>query len=344
MLLSVIIPSYNDGKYLSKALRSVYDQSFTDFEVIIINDGSTDNTDQICKRWVHKYSNIKLINQDNKGSSIARQTGIVTAEGDYCLFLDADDWFCDNTAFEKLVTYMENSDVDVLQFLMEKNYFGKGKPVSGTEGSLSIQEFWSNDCSTLLGGNKNRISPYICDKIYRTDIFKKAVTEHSVERIYIFDYIYMNLLYFDRKEVQKIAYVPWLLYSWRQYSGGIFKCTEELMDDYEVLKPLQLSIIHKHNMPESYIKQCHVETAYLFNSVCSKAARHRIMTFEYLKELYSFPSVQLAIEYFNSKPSGLWDIIYDFCNVSDEKLHTSVKKLNSDWKGKLKNLYIILFC
>ena len=89
MLLSVIIPAYNDGKYISKALKSVYDQSFTDFEVIIINDGSTDNTAKICEKWVRKFNNIKMINQKNKGSSIARQTGIITAEGDYCLFLDA---------------------------------------------------------------------------------------------------------------------------------------------------------------------------------------------------------------------------------------------------------------
>lgn len=344
MLLSIIIPAYNDGKYLKKSLQSVYQQSFQDFEVIIINDGSTDKTEAHCNRWKKLHGNIHLINQENQGSSVARRNGILAANGKYCIFLDADDWFCDDNALERLVQRMEESGVDVLQFLVEKNYFGKGKPVSGSEGEKSYAEFWEKDCSTLLGGKTWEISPYLCDKIYRTEPFQKAVSENEVERIFIFDYIYLNLLYFSQKEVQRIAYVPWVLYSWRQYSGGIFQCDETLMEDYEVLKPLELKMIEKQGLSEAFRKQCHVETAYLFGSACSKAAQHQKVTVSLLKKMYQYATVQGAIIYFTEHPSGLWDVIWDFMNTDEDKLTRDAIRYNKSWKGKIKNLFICLFC
>lgn len=344
MLLSIIIPDYNDGKYLNKALHSVFEQSFTDYEVIIVNDGSTDQSEEYCRRWEKQLDNIRVLHQENQGVSIARKNGILAAKGKYCVFLDADDWFCDATALERLVDRMEKSGVDVLQFLIEKNYFGKGKPTSGTEGEITRKDFWERDCSTLLGGKTWDISPFLCDKIYRTDIFQKAVSENQVDRIYIFDYIYLNLLYFAQEEVQRIAYVPWLLYSWRQYSGGIFRCDETLINDYEVLKPLELRMIEKQSLSEAFRKQCHVETAYLFGSVCSKAAQHRRVTVQLLRELYRYPAVQGAITYFTEHPSGLWDVIWDFMNTEEAKLERDAQRYNKNWKGKAKGLYIQLFC
>lgn len=344
MLLSIIIPIYNDGKYLNKALRSVYHQSFQDFEVIVVNDGSTDKTGEYCSHWQRQHSNIHLISQENQGSSMARRNGIMAAQGKYCVFLDADDWFCDDNALKRLVQRMEESGVDVLQFLVEKNYFGKGKPVSGSEGEKSYAEFWEKDCSTLLGGKTWEISPYLCDKIYRTEPFQKAVSENEVERIFIFDYIYLNLLYFSQKEVQRIAYVPWVLYSWRQYSGGIFQCDERLMDDYEVLKPMELRMIEKQGLSEAFRKQCHVETVYLFNSACSKAAQHQKITVSFLRQMYQYASVQGALDYFREHPDGLWEVIRNFINTDEKTLSRNAARYNKLWKGKVKNIFIRLFC
>lgn len=344
MLLSIIIPAYNDGKYLKKSLQSVYQQSFQDFEVIIINDGSTDKTEAHCNRWKKLHGNIHLINQENQGSSVARRNGILAANGKYCIFLDADDWFCDDNALERLVQRMEESGVDVLQFLVEKNYFGKGKPVSGSEGEKSYAEFWEKDCSTLLGGKTWEISPYLCDKIYRTELFQKAASENEVERIFIFDYIYLNLLYFSQEEVQRIAYVPWVLYSWRQYSGGIFQCDERLMDDYEVLKPMELRMIEKQGLSEAFRKQCHVETVYLFNSACSKAAQHQKITVSFLRQMYQYASVQGALDYFREHPDGLWEVIRNFMNTDEKTLSRNAARYNKLWKGKVKNIFIRLFC
>lgn len=102
--VSVIIPAFNAMKYLPKTVESVLDQSFSDFEVIIVNDGSSDETDL----WVSriKDSRIKLVSQPNQGLAAARNTGIRNCQGEYIAFLDADDLW-ESTKLEKQVRILE---------------------------------------------------------------------------------------------------------------------------------------------------------------------------------------------------------------------------------------------
>ncbi len=107
--LSIIIPVYNVEEYLKDCLNSVLKQRFTDYEVICINDGSTDNSLQILNEYKLKYPQIKIIDQENKGLSAARNKGIEKATGDYILFLDSDDWLVDN-ALEMLANAIVDED------------------------------------------------------------------------------------------------------------------------------------------------------------------------------------------------------------------------------------------
>jgi glycosyltransferase involved in cell wall biosynthesis len=91
-LISVIIPSYNSGKFLAEAIESVVNQTFGDIEIIVVNDGSTDDTERIVREWQQRDRRIKYINhQINKGLAAARNTGIRAAKGQYIALLDADD-------------------------------------------------------------------------------------------------------------------------------------------------------------------------------------------------------------------------------------------------------------
>jgi len=106
MLFSVIIPVYNYADYLESAVRSVLDQAGDDFEIVIIDDGSTDDTAQVAERLVNEApERIRFIRQENRGPGAARNRGVEAAGGDFCLFLDADDRLTDQAlaAFRKVL-------------------------------------------------------------------------------------------------------------------------------------------------------------------------------------------------------------------------------------------------
>ena len=103
--ISVVLPVYNGEKYIKKAIDSVLEQSLTDFELIIINDGSTDSTLDIINGF--DDARIRLIDQENLGPGNARNKALDIACGEYVMYLDSDDWL-DSTCYEKAVTLMEN--------------------------------------------------------------------------------------------------------------------------------------------------------------------------------------------------------------------------------------------
>ena len=123
--ISVVIPVYNVEKYLSKCVDSVLSQSFTDYEILLIDDGSTDNSGKLCDNYAEKYSCISVIHQENKGLGGARNTGIDHACGDYILFLDSDDtidsqllqicyekaqkYSCDMVLFDSIAVYEDET-------------------------------------------------------------------------------------------------------------------------------------------------------------------------------------------------------------------------------------------
>lgn len=111
-LVSIIVPIYNADDFLIRCLDSVENQTYSNLEIILINDGSTDNSLKICNRYALKDNRIVLIDKENEGVSIARNIGIQNARGDYLAFLDADDWIAPNY-IEQLMSPFENENVDI---------------------------------------------------------------------------------------------------------------------------------------------------------------------------------------------------------------------------------------
>ena len=93
MRFSVIIPLYNKAPYVAKAIQSVLAQTFSDYELIVVDDGSKDDSATIASQIIEGRQNCRLIHQDNMGVSMARNNGVATSHGDYLCFLDADDWW-----------------------------------------------------------------------------------------------------------------------------------------------------------------------------------------------------------------------------------------------------------
>ena len=124
MKFSVVIPVYKVEKYLDMCVQSVIEQTYSDLEVILVDDGSPDQSGLMCDQWAEKDSRIRVVHQENGGLSAARNTGIRHASGDYILFLDSDDWWENNTVLETVATYLEHTSVDVVNFNYRKSYDG----------------------------------------------------------------------------------------------------------------------------------------------------------------------------------------------------------------------------
>lgn len=120
--ISVIIPVYNVGKYLNQCVDSVINQSHTNIEIILVDDGSTDSSPIMCDEYAKCDSRIKVIHKVNGGLSDARNVGIQNSTGDYITFLDSDDFWDDSGAIERLVHRIKFTNPDVLNYSYKK-YF-----------------------------------------------------------------------------------------------------------------------------------------------------------------------------------------------------------------------------
>ncbi len=115
MKLSIIVPIYGVAKYLSKCVDSLLAQDISDYEIILVDDGSPDECPEICDQYAGRYSNIKVIHQENAGLSAARNAGLAIAQGEYIMYVDSDDYIQHNVLGE-LIAQIEEDQLDVLRF------------------------------------------------------------------------------------------------------------------------------------------------------------------------------------------------------------------------------------
>jgi len=163
--ISVIVPIYKTAKYLRTCIDSVLSQSFTDFELILVNDGSPDESEDICLSYTD--SRIRYIKKQNGGLSSARNLGIENAMGEYIVFVDSDD-FIDNTCFKYSVEKIKETKADIVLcgfYLQRKSSI---IPVTATEGLYVGEEI--NKAIVELK-SKNLIDTS-CNKLYRTSFIK----------------------------------------------------------------------------------------------------------------------------------------------------------------------------
>ena len=111
-IISIVIPVYNVDMFLRKALQSVADQTFQNYEAIIVDDGSTDRCPEIIAKYVRKYSNFKSVRQENAGLSAARNTGLRLAQGEFIAFMDSDDYY-QPTFLEDMYNACVANDCDI---------------------------------------------------------------------------------------------------------------------------------------------------------------------------------------------------------------------------------------
>ena len=160
MKVSIIIPIYNSENYLDKCIRSAVGQTYDDVEIILVNDGSTDRTEEICHKYEEEDPRIIFISQKNAGVSVARNTGLDASNGELIAFIDSDD-YVESDYIEYLVDIMElnGSDISCCQYEESNRSEETPRKLEGAEECL--REY-------LIS---NEISVSMCCKLFRKQLF-----------------------------------------------------------------------------------------------------------------------------------------------------------------------------
>ena len=165
--ISIIVPCYNQAQYLDEALQSVLDQTYSDWECIIVNDGSPDNTEEVAKKWVLSDTRFKYLYKENGGLSSARNAGISIAEGEFILPLDADDKIGQDYLKLALQAFQEDASLKVVYCKAEK--FGEQSGIWNlpTFSILEIARCNSIFCSAVFKKSEwQRVGGYDSNMIY----------------------------------------------------------------------------------------------------------------------------------------------------------------------------------
>ena len=207
-MISVIIPVYNVENYLEECLKSVQNQTYTNIEVLLVDDGSTDNSKQICERYCQEDSRFYLISQTNQGQSVARNTGVVASTGEFIAFIDSDDIILPNY-LETLMQYMA-ADVDIVEskFTVSKKEFLAENPKEPT----ILFEGDSQEAVKAVSNHTLSVNPVM--KLYRRAVVEAVPYLEGI----IFEDIYSGVGML--KYIRKIIKLDYVGYYYRQHQSS----------------------------------------------------------------------------------------------------------------------------
>lgn len=181
-LISVVVPIYNVSKYLRRCISSIQKQSYKDLEILLVNDGSLDDSLSICEEYAKSDKRIKVINKTNGGLSSARNAGIDAANGKWILFIDGDDYIHEDMA-ERLYSLANNNNADIASCKFCKVY-GDNCEVRNDSGKTFEIRCWSGEQALSQMFYPGGIGWSACNKIYRKDLFD---TVKYAEGVYMED-------------------------------------------------------------------------------------------------------------------------------------------------------------
>ena len=273
VLFSIIMPVYNVENYIEESINSILSQSLKDYELILVNDGSTDSSPKICEEFSRNNDNVIVIHKTNGGLSDARNKGLLQAKGKYVIFIDSDDFWDDNSALEKIKSIIDEKNPDVVTWRYKK-YFEDTKQYGNSVGcDYTSKEF---DAKTLIASQNYNVSAWC--KAVRTKI------------------ILDNSLHFAYKELSEDI----------EWSAEILSLTENIVAsnlDFYVYRQRSGSI--SHSISEKNIvdlKKHIVKINELFQS--AEGNKKEILSY-YLAQEYTNLIVTMSV-YANYKEETEW--------------------------------------
>lgn len=251
-IISIIVPVYKVEKYLPRCLDSILAQTFTDFECILVDDGSPDNCPAICDEYASRDNRIIVIHQENKGVAVARDTGLKKTQGKFIYFVDSDDWIEPN-ALELLYKKQQETDADIV--------LGNMKTIGLWKNVPCIQPKISNEMSPIAYYLIYAIRA-MWAKLYKRDLF----LEYNVPETNIGEDIMVNVQLFSKIGIEKLQRIDDVIYNYDKTSDGVTN---------------SLPKTHKSYIDEPHIKCRLWVEQYIYNLKCDNLTKIICLCFVY---------------------------------------------------------------
>lgn len=250
--VSIIVPVYNVEKYLRKCLDSLVSQTLKDIEIIIVNDGSPDNSDKIIDEYTKKFPNFKSYIKENGGQASARNYGLKKASGEYIGFVDSDD-YVESNMFEKLYNKAKSQDFDVVA--CDTNLIQNGQ-------TMIISSLVEKDVNSKEEMKKQMINfyPVVWNKIYKRELFNKET--YFKEGVLFED---VEILYKLFPYIKSMGTVKEPLINYVQRENSTVNTFDNRLYDYIDNWNGLIDFYQKHNLYDEYkeeLEYCYVRYVY----------------------------------------------------------------------------------
>ena len=341
--LSVVIPVYNAAAFLPKCINSILRQNYSDFEVLLIDDGSTDQSSDICVSFSREDPRIHYFRKNNRGPFQTRVFGIEHAQGQYITFCDADDFYANERAFQTIYEKLQDISIDVMQFAHRIRYIHLSRKIDAVKKEICIdrasfikQEYPLFLCSS---SDSAQLTLNVWNKVYKKELFDNLPPSETAPCLFWGDDLVMNLIALETVEAIKI--IPDVLYVYRDLTGGTTKYSKNEMKDLNLIKDYQRSFINRMAIEDkaALIEKLHCETACWF-AVWVKEGIHSIDEAEMTtltEETLLLPSIQEARQFFQRESKLKWEQIELLRRASAQEYIEWAKK-GQDKKSGLKDV------
>ena len=257
-LISVIVPVYNVKPYLAEAIESVLYQTYTNLEVILVDDGSTDGSGEICDLYGAKDSRIRVIHQENRGLSSARNAGLDICSGDMIAFLDSDDAYCEGALF-KMHEAMQQSGADIVEcgFTVCKTTRRMNvKRVQNKRKTNIVQTGLYNRRLALQMQVDGYIKVYIWNKLYKREVWKELRFREGQ------NYEDVDIILPLLQKAENVYYLNASLVMYRRRSGSI-TASVTLKNVRDHTAAYRRYMNHAQACVPAYFDESHLKKVYL---------------------------------------------------------------------------------
>lgn len=279
--LSVIIPVYNVEKYLKKCIESVIKQTYKNLEIILIDDGSTDQSSIICDKYKKLDNRIRVIHKENGGISSARNMGIRMASADFITFVDSDDWIAVDI-YEYAMDLQKKSNADIVQFAFEKVY---SEVYDKKTSEIQCEEYNGKELIPCIYQSNSLVSISPWAKIYRKGLFiNNMFTENRIFE----DTLLMPKLFFEAKKVlisNKTGY-----YYYQQNMNSVTKTYQSWQMLDRIYAHQDNRKFYKKNNLQEALLWCDTTYSFVLIDVlkkCKKSGAKKDSRYKDVKKMYS---------------------------------------------------------